>query len=124
LLVVLGGGLEGVEAGPGEAADKALVDVGKSGVGQVVAQVVKVGAGPVGADGLVNRLGVGQGLVSGGDPEPVQDSPVSVVGGERAPSEYSAISAPRRLVAARWKLEHVEQVAVIGDVAAEAAGGN
>jgi hypothetical protein len=41
----------------------------------------------------------------------------------RAPSEYSAISAPSRLAAARWNSKHVEQVAVVGDVAAEPAGG-
>ena len=66
--MVLGGGLEGVEAGPGEAADEAFVDVGEPGVGEVVAQVVKVGPGPVGADGLAGRLGVGEGLIPGGDP--------------------------------------------------------
>lgn len=82
LQVVLGGGLEGVEAGPGEAADEALVDVGEAGVGQVVAQVVEVGPGLVGADGLAGCLGVGQGLVPGGDPEPVQNPPVAVVVGE------------------------------------------
>jgi hypothetical protein len=76
--------LEGVEAGPGEAADEALVDVGEAGVGEVVAQVVEVGPGPFGADGLPGRLGVGEGLVPGGDPEPVQDLPVPVIGGEPA----------------------------------------
>src|SRR6202042_82828 len=82
LQVVLCGGLEGVEAGPGEAADEAFVDVGEAGVGEVVAQVVEVGPGPVGADGLAGRLGVGQALVPGGDPDPVQDPPVPVIGGE------------------------------------------
>jgi hypothetical protein len=38
------------------------------GVGEVVAQVVEVGSGPVGSDGLAGGLGVGQRLVSGGDP--------------------------------------------------------
>jgi hypothetical protein len=71
--------LEGVESGPGEAADEAFVDVGKAGVGEVVAQVVEVGPGPVGADGLAGGLGVGEGLVPGGDPEPVQHPPVPVV---------------------------------------------
>jgi hypothetical protein len=82
LQVVPGGGTEGVEAGPGETADEAFVDVGEAGVGEVVAQVVEVGPGPVRADGLVNGLGVGQGLVPGGDPQPVQDSPVPVISGE------------------------------------------
>jgi len=50
--VVVGGGLEGVEAGPGEAADESFVDIGESGVGEVVAQVVEVGPDSVGADGL------------------------------------------------------------------------
>jgi hypothetical protein len=50
LQVVLSG-VEGVEAGPGEAADKAFVDVGEARVSEVVAQVIEVGPGPVGADG-------------------------------------------------------------------------
>jgi hypothetical protein len=36
LQVVLGGGVEGVEAGPGEPADESFVDVGEPGVGEVV----------------------------------------------------------------------------------------
>jgi hypothetical protein len=55
--VVLHGRLEGAEPGPSEAADEAFVDVGESGVGEVVAQVVEVGPGAVGADCLTGRLG-------------------------------------------------------------------
>jgi hypothetical protein len=73
LQVVLGGGMEGVEAGPGEPADESFVDVGEPGVGEVVAQVIKVGPGLVRADGLAGCLGVGQGLVPGGDPVPLQN---------------------------------------------------
>ena len=54
-----GGGLERVEAGPGEPADETLVDVGEPGMGEVVAQVVEVGPGVVGADGLADGLGEG-----------------------------------------------------------------
>ena len=59
LQVVAGGGLERVEAGPGEPADETLVDVGEPGMGEVVAQVVEVGPGVVGADGLADGLGEG-----------------------------------------------------------------
>ena len=80
--MVLRGGLEGVEPGPGEAADEAFVDVGEPGVGQMVAQVVEISPDPVGADCLTDRLGVGEGLVPGGDPQPVQYPPLAGVGGE------------------------------------------
>ncbi len=49
---------------------------------EVVAQVVEVGPGPVGPDGLAARLGVGQGLVPSGDPQPVQDPPVAGISGK------------------------------------------
>ena len=68
LQVVLGGGLEGVEACPGEPADESFIDVGEPGVGEVVAQVIEVGPGLVGADRLAGCLGIGQGLVPGGYP--------------------------------------------------------
>jgi hypothetical protein len=35
-----------------------------------------------GADRLPDGVGVGQGLVPGGDPQPVQDPPVAGIGGE------------------------------------------
>ena len=41
-------------------------------MGQVVAQVVQVGPGPVGAHGLPCGCGVGERFVACGDPEPVQ----------------------------------------------------
>ena len=88
--MVLGGGLEGAGAGPGEPADEALVDAGKPGVGEMVAQVVEIGPGPVGADGLTDGLGEGQGLVPGGDPQPVQDPPVAVIGGEPVRVAFAA----------------------------------
>jgi hypothetical protein len=91
--VVLGGGLEGVEPGPGEAADEVFVDVGEPGVGEVVAQVVEVGPGAVGADRLAGRLGVGQGLVPGRDPQPVQYPPVAGVGGEPVSVAFAAQDA-------------------------------
>jgi hypothetical protein len=56
LKVMLGGFAEGVEACPGEPADETFVDVGKPGVGEVVAQVVEVGPGPVSADALPGGL--------------------------------------------------------------------
>lgn len=62
------GGLQGVEACPGEALDEGFVDVGQAGVGEVVAQVIQVGPGAVGAYQLAGGLGVGQGFVPGGDP--------------------------------------------------------
>lgn len=80
--VLLGGGLQGVEACPGEALDEGFVDVGQAGVGQVVAQVIQVGPGAVGAHRLAGGLGVSQGFVPCGDPQPVQQPPVAVVGGE------------------------------------------
>jgi hypothetical protein len=91
--VVQGGGLEGVEAGPGEAADEPFVDVGEPGVGEVVAQVVEVGPDPIGADRLPDRVGVGQGLVPGGDPRPVQDPPVAGIGGEAVSITFAAQGA-------------------------------
>jgi hypothetical protein len=52
---------ERVEAGPGEAADEGLVDVGEPGVGQVAAQVVQVGpGGPVGGTRANLLLGGGR----------------------------------------------------------------
>lgn len=51
-------------------------------MGEMVTQVVEVGPGFVGADGLTSGLGVGQGLVPGGYPEPVQNPAVSGVGAE------------------------------------------
>jgi hypothetical protein len=76
------GCLERVEAGPGEPADESFVNVRESRMGQVVAQVVEVGPGPVGADGLTGGLGIGQGFVPGGDPDSVQDPAVAGVGAE------------------------------------------
>src|ERR1700727_1853039 len=90
LQVVAGGGLEDVEAGPGESADEVFVDVGEAGVGEVVAQVVEVGPGLVGADGLPGGGGEGQGLVPGGDPQPVEEPPVAVVSGEPVSAAFAA----------------------------------
>ena len=90
LEVVLGGGVEGVEACPGEPADETFVDVGEPGVGEVVAQVIKVGPGPVRADRLAGCLRVGQGLVPGGDPQPVQDPPVAGISGEPVSVAFAA----------------------------------
>jgi hypothetical protein len=80
--VLAGGVLEGVQACPGEALDQRFVDVGQAGVGEVVAQVVQVGPGAVGADGLAGGLGVGEGFVPGRDPQAVQQPPVAVISGE------------------------------------------
>lgn len=55
---LVGGVLEGAQACPGEALDKRFVDIGQAGVGEVVAQVVQVGPGAVGADGLAGGMGV------------------------------------------------------------------
>src|SRR5713226_6289333 len=49
---------------------------GEPGVREVVAQVTVVGPGPVGADGLSGRRGIGEGLVAGCDPQPVEYPPV------------------------------------------------
>ena len=68
--MVQGGGLEGVEAGPGEAADEPFVDVGEPGVGEVVAQVVKVRPGPVSTYRLPGGGRVRERLVANGDPQP------------------------------------------------------
>jgi hypothetical protein len=61
--VLLGGGLEEVQACPGEALDECFVDVGQAGVGEVVAQVIQVGPGTVSAHQLAGGLGVSQGFV-------------------------------------------------------------
>jgi len=74
--MILNGLPERADAGPGEAADECVVDVGEPGVREVVAQVVEVGPGPVGADGLSGRRGVGKGLVAGCYPQPVEHPPV------------------------------------------------
>ena len=87
---MLGRGLERVEACPGEPADECFVDVGQAGVGQVVAKVIQVGPGPVGADRLAGGLGVGQRLVPGGDPQPVQYPPVAGIGGEPVRRTFAA----------------------------------
>jgi hypothetical protein len=80
--VLAGGVLEGVQACPGEALDQRFVDVGQAGVGEVVAQVVQVGPGAVGADGLAGGLGVSEGFVPGGDLQAVQQPPVAVISGK------------------------------------------
>src|SRR5271165_2618760 len=90
LQVVLGGGLKRVQTGPGEPADKPFINIGKAGVGEVVAEVVEVGPGPVSADSLPGRLRVGQGLVAGGNPEPVQDPPVAGVASKTAGVAFAA----------------------------------
>lgn len=56
----------------------------------MVAQVVQLGPGLVGADGRPARLGVGQGLLPGCDPQPMQDPPVPGIGTK--PSRVSHIS--------------------------------
>ena len=91
--MVLGDGLEGVEPGSGKAADEAFVDVGGPGVGQMVAQVVEISPDSVGADCLTGRLGVGEGLVPGGDLQPVQYPPVAGVGGEPVSVAFTAQGA-------------------------------
>jgi hypothetical protein len=53
----LSGGLEGVEAASGEPADEAVIDAGKPGAGELVAQVVAAGPGLAGADGPADGLG-------------------------------------------------------------------
>jgi hypothetical protein len=58
----------GSRDGAGEPADESFVDVRDPGVGEVVAQVIKVGPGLIGADRLAGCLGEGQGLVPGGYP--------------------------------------------------------
>ena len=90
LKVVLGGGLKRVEAGPGEPADKPFVDIGEAGVGEVVAEVVEVGPRPVSAYGLPGRLRVGQRLVPGRNPQPVQDPPVPGVASVTACLAFTA----------------------------------
>lgn len=74
--VILDGLPERVEARPGEAADKSFVYVWQAGVGEMVAQVVQVGSGPVGAHGLAGCSRIGEGFIACGDPQPVQDPPV------------------------------------------------
>src|SRR5258706_13455423 len=74
--MILNGLPERADAGPGEAADECVVDVGEPGVREVVAQVGEVGPGPVGADGLSGRRGVGKGVVAGCYPQPVEHPPV------------------------------------------------
>ena len=54
--VVLGDGLEGVQACPGEALNESLVDVRQTRVSKVITQVVQVGPGTVGTHYLAGRL--------------------------------------------------------------------
>jgi hypothetical protein len=59
-----------IQAGPGEPPNEALVDVGEPGVGEMVAQVIQVRPGTVGAYQL---RGVGGRLVADSHSQPVQD---------------------------------------------------
>jgi hypothetical protein len=56
----------------------------------MVPQVIKVGPGLIRADRLAGCLGLGPGLVPGGYPQPVQDSPVAGIGGEPVGVAFAA----------------------------------
>jgi hypothetical protein len=66
---------------------------GEPGVGEVVAQVVEISPGAVGADRLAGRLDVAEGLVSSYDLQPVQYPPVAGVGGEPVGVAFAAQGA-------------------------------
>jgi hypothetical protein len=61
-------------------------------VGEVVAQVVQVGPGAVGADGLAGGVRVGEGFVPGGDPQAMQQPPVAAVSGKPCGVAFAAQS--------------------------------
>jgi hypothetical protein len=82
--------LKRVETRPGEPADKPFVDIGEAGMGEVVAEVVEVGPGPVTADRPPCRLCVGQGLVADRNPQPVQDPPVPGVASKTTGVAFAA----------------------------------
>ena len=68
---------ERAEAGPGELPDESLVEVREPGVGEVVAQVVKIRPGSVSTYGLPGGGRVRERLVADGDPQPVQNPAVA-----------------------------------------------
>ncbi len=68
---------------------------GRPGMGQVVTQVIEVGPGPLRAHWLRDRCGVGECLIPGGDPQPVEDPAVAgivVESGQRSSTPRVAIS--------------------------------
>lgn len=66
-----------IQAGPGEPPDESLVDVREPGVGEMIAQVIEVRPGPVGAYRLPRGGRVGERLVADRDPQSVKDPAVA-----------------------------------------------
>src|SRR5216683_1739339 len=112
--MILDGLPERVGARPGEAANECFVDVGEPGVREVVAQVVEVGPGPLGAHGLSGRRGVGKGLVADCYPQPVEHPPVPGVFVE--PGGVALVAEDGDLVEQGVELQ--QRVPVGADVAA------
>jgi len=100
------------EAGPGEPPDQSLVDVREPGMGEVVAQIVKVRPGSVSTDWLPGSGRVRERLVADGNPQPVQNPAVAGILVE--PRSVAVITQHRKF--AEQGVELQQRVTVRADV--------